>query len=531
MNKKVLLDVSHITGYLLRHGNNLLVDQIFNLIYDKKISAFLPSSALPELAHVLEKGTDETKIEWRSELKTILSYVHILSVTGQDVLSALDKKGNFQHELGIESAMRIDSDMIALAPVARHSQHLQTTTLQKLIQDFSDKPKYIPIQIGLLDLSREYHLMMEEIDHAILSVAANSRFIMGPQVSEFEDKCATYIGSNYAVGTSSGTEALVIALRALAIQRTGMEFFNSSNLIITTPFTFTATGDSILRSGATPLFVDTEDGGFNLDTKRLKEMIDSSIIDPTQVAGILPVHLFGHPCQMDNIVNLAEKYNWFILEDVAQAFGAKWKKKRLGSIGTISAFSFFPTKNLGGFGDGGLITTDEKELDQLCRMLLRHGGKDKYNVDHIGYNARLDTIQAAVLLVRLKYLDQFNQKRLELARIYDQAFKTNQIIRTPSYCDWAHEVIHQYTVRLPVESRTAIQKKLERVGVSSAIYYPLPLHKMKVFKGRSQIFGSLSNSEKLCNQVLSLPIEPLMQVNESQHVVDSLIKFSQGMSE
>lgn len=531
MNRRVLLDVDVILDFILKRKRFVYAEEVFRLIFDRQIDAFLPSTILPILSQLLEHKTrkrSNLKIDSRSTLKTVLSYIHVFTVTGQDVISALVEGGNFEDHLMIESAMRIDSDIIVLTYDDQYSKLTQSMTPKKFIKKFSGQIATTPLSVPLLDLSREYHLMMEEIDDALLSVVASSQFIMGPKVTEFEDECAKYIDSKYAIGVSSGTEALVLALRSLAIQRKGTEFFDATDLVITTPFTFTATGDSILRSGATPLFVDTEPDGFNLNIQNLHRLIDSRKIDPTQVVGILPVHLFGHACPADDILNLADKYNWFVLEDVAQAFGAKWREKRLGSIGTISAFSFFPTKNLGGFGDGGLITTDDGELNQLCRMLLRHGGRDKYNVDHIGYNARLDSLQAAILLVRLKYLDQFNEKRRKIARVYNQKFSGHSMIQTPTFSDESYDVFHQYTIRLAGGLRNTVREELERSGVSSAIYYPIPLHKMKVFQGKSHTVEALLNAQRLCEEVLSLPIEPLMNEIELQHVTSTVLQIFQN---
>ena len=447
--------------------------------------------------------------------------IHFLSVTGVD-FSQIDNFTNFEEALMSSAAKRVDSNFTVLTQDANFdNQELTIMTYQEITQ--LEQTNQQIRQIPLLNLSREYHQMMEKIDHALLSVVASSKFIMGPEVVEFETKCAEYIGTQHAIGTSSGTEALVLALRSLAIQSKGEEFFEPADLIITSPFTFTSTGEAILRAGATPLFVDVEANGFNLDVNQLIELIKTEKMDPTRVVGILPVHLFGHPCNMTQILDLSQQYKWFVLEDVAQAFGTKWQRQTLGSLGTIGAFSFFPTKNLGGFGDGGLVTTDDNELAELVRMLLRHGGKDKYNVDHIGYNARLDTLQAAVLLVRLKYVDQFNQKRRQVAEIYNQAFSTNTNIITPQCCNICYDVSHQYTIRIKHGLRDQVQQKLQESGIDSAIYYPLPLHQMKVFKDRSENATQLSQAETRCQEVLSLPIDPLMTTTEIAHVVNTIL--------
>ena len=485
---------------------------------------FVASSCIGNVVSAL-KPYLQSESDAVSAFKNLLGkhQIHLLSVTGVD-FSTIDTFTDFEEALMSNASKRVDPNFVVLTREANFdSQGLKTLTYQEIIEleQTNQKISHIP----LLDLTREYHQMMEEIDHALLSVTASSKFIMGPEVAEFETKCAEYIGIQHAIGTSSGTEALVLALRALAIQHKGQEFFDPADLIITTPFTFTATGDAILRVGATPFFVDVEADGFNLDVNQLVGLIETNQIDPVRVVGMLPVHLFGRSCDLTRILELSQEYNWFVLEDVAQAFGAKWHGKSLGSIGTLGAFSFFPTKNLGGFGDGGLVTTDDDELAELVRMLLRHGGKDKYNVDHIGYNARLDTLQAATLLVRLKYVDQFNQKRRQIAETYNQAFTKHPLILTPEHCDSCDDVVHQYTVRIKDDHRDEVQKRLTTLGISTAVYYPLPLHHMKVFKGRFETATGLERAESLCPQVLSLPVGPLMTACEVGHTIKTLLSI------
>jgi dTDP-4-amino-4,6-dideoxygalactose transaminase len=281
--------------------------------------------------------------------------------------------------------------------------------------------------IPMLNLRLEYEYMKEDIDSAIKKCLEHQKWILGPEVKALEDKLAEYIGVKHCVGVSSGTDALVLSLRALAIKLKGQEYFDRSDEIITTPFTFTATGDAILRAGATPVFVDIDPITYNIDPVKIREYLAYShspiASSPPNVVGILPVHLYGQSCNMDEIMAIAKEYNIFVLEDVAQAFGGMWKGQRLGSIGTLGAFSFFPSKNLGGFGDGGMVSTNDDELAELVLILLRHGGKDKYNVDHIGYNARLDTLQAAILLAKLKYVNEFNERRRKIAALYNEGLK------------------------------------------------------------------------------------------------------------
>ncbi|MHC4321648.1 MAG: DegT/DnrJ/EryC1/StrS family aminotransferase [Planctomycetota bacterium] len=371
-------------------------------------------------------------------------------------------------------------------------------------------------QIPMLDLKLEYEYMKEDIDGAIKQCLEHQRWILGPEVKQLEDEIAGYLGVKHCVGACSGTESLVLSLRAQAIKSKKQEFFDKTDEIITTSFTFTATGDAILRSGATPVFVDIDPGTYNIDTEKINEYIKAN----NGVIGILPVHLYGQSCNMDEIIKIAEENNFFVIEDVAQAFGGKWNNKKLGAIGTAGAYSFFPSKNLGGFGDGGMVATNDDETMELVCMLLRHGGKDKYNVDHIGYNARIDTLQAAIILAKFKYIDDFNNKRREIAQAYNEGLKDIEGIVLPKTLPETHHVCHQYTVRVLNGNRDELQKALKDKGISTMIYYPFPLHKMKVFgDGRSKSFGRLNNSEQSAESVLSLPVEPLQVMDDTSYVV------------
>ena len=379
-------------------------------------------------------------------------------------------------------------------------------------------------QIPVIDLKLEYDYMKDEINSAIQKCLEHQKWILGPEVNDLEDRVSNYLTVKYCIGTSSGTEALVLSLRGLAIKLKGREFFNKEDLIITTPFTFTATGDSILRSGATPLFVDVDLNTYNIDVSKIDEALTKSPYKE-KIIGILPVHLYGLASNMDRIMETAKKYNLFVVEDTAQAFGGSWKGKKLGSIGNCGCLSFFPTKNLGGFGDGGMVSTNDEEINDIIRCLIKHGGKDKYNVEHIGYNARLDTIQAAILLAKLKYVEEFNKKRREIANIYNENFKDIEEIETPAMLEEAYNVYHQYTIKVKHSKRDEVKKYLEQQGISSMIYYPISLHKMKVFEGRCETYGSLENSERLCKEVLSLPIEPLFGRSEIEYVIKKVKEF------
>lgn len=376
-------------------------------------------------------------------------------------------------------------------------------------------------QIPMLDLRLEYEHMKEDIDAAIKKCLEHQKWIFGPEVKELEEKISGYLKVKHCIGTSSGTEALVLSLRALAIKLKGREYFDRSEEIITTPFTFTATGDAILRSGATPVFVDIDPATYNIDVDRIKDYLH---LNSDRVVGMLPVHLYGQACNMDEMAGLARKYNLFMVEDIAQAFGGRWKEQKLGSIGTTGAFSFFPSKNLGGFGDAGMVSTSDDGMADLVRMLLKHGGKDKYNVEHVGYNGRLDTLQAAVVLAKFKYIDEFNERRRSIAEQYNKGLGALKGITLPlAHPAGAYHVYHQYTLRTP--KRADFQAFLRERGIATMVYYPFPLHKMKVFHGHMKIAGELKNAEAAADEVISLPIEPLQKQEDTDCIIKTIREY------
>jgi dTDP-4-amino-4,6-dideoxygalactose transaminase len=404
--------------------------------------------------------------------------------------------------------------------------------------------------------------MKDDIDSAIRRCLEHQQWILGPEVQEFEDKVAEYLGVRHCIGTSSGTDALVLALRALALKTKRQEYFDRSDLIITTPFTFTATGDAILRAGATPAFIDIDPVSYNIDPNLIHEFLSGlSSAEQSRVKGIIPVHLYGQSCEMDQIMSIANEYNLFIVEDVAQAFGGGWKGRKLGSIGTVGAFSFFPSKNLGGFGDAGMVSTSDNEIAELVRILLKHGGKDKYNVDHIGYNARLDTLQAAILLAKLKHVDEFNIRRRHVAELYIEGLKDVERIVLPvgseefdvkgcagyssRFTGFSH-VFHQFTIRIlasshsapyakPLEEtlpRDALRQYLQCSNIDNMVYYPVPLNLMRLFDGGCAIVPiAVRNAESAAQQILSLPIEPLMTDNAVKRIIMTVKNYMRTINQ
>ena len=341
--------------------------------------------------------------------------------------------------------------------------------------------------IPILDLKPQYQSIKAEIHAAIDRVLESGAFIMGPDVKLFEQEVAAYLGVKHAIGVNSGTDALVIGLRALGI--------GAGDEVITTPFSFFATAESISNVGAKPIFVDIDADTFNIDVTQ----IESQITPRTKA--IMPVHLYGHPANMGEIKLLATQYNLKIVEDCAQSFGAKYDGKPTGSIGDVGAFSFFPSKNLGAYGDGGLVATNDDRVAELARMLRAHGAQKKYHNEIIGYNSRLDTLQAAILRVKLPHIDRWNQGRRRVAQTYDRLLADIPGIVTPEIVDG--HVFHQYTIRVLDGKRDVLVEQLQAAGISTMIYYPIPQDRLPVYQGLYQVNPV---SDRLAEEVLSLPI-------------------------
>lgn len=348
-------------------------------------------------------------------------------------------------------------------------------------------------KIPILDLGPETETLWNEINGAVQSVLRSGQFILGPNVKAFEEEMAKYLGVKHAIGVNSGTDALLIGLRALGIQ--------AGDEVITTPFTFFATAEAISHLQATPVFVDIDPVTFNLDAAKIERVITP------RTKAIIPVHLFGHAAPMDSILQLAEEYGLKVLEDVAQALGGEFRGKKLGTLGHVGAFSFFPSKNLGAYGDGGLLATNDDHSAETARMLRAHGSRRKYYNETVGYNSRLDEMQAAILRVKLPYLDRWNEGRRQTAQRYQQILAGIPDLTLPAEASYARHVYHQYTVRIGQPKRDAVQQHLQQSGIGTMVYYPVPLHKLPIYENLGYV---LPSTEAACSEVLSLPIWPKM---------------------
>ena len=355
------------------------------------------------------------------------------------------------------------------------------------------------MNVNFVDLKKEYISMEYEINHAIQDILNRGYFILGDEAQDFENDFSNYINTKFAVGVNSGSDALFLALKSLDIGK--------GDEVITVSHTFISTVDSIIRNGAKPVFVDIEPDTYCIDPSK----IEKKITDKTKA--ILPVHLYGHPANMDPILDIKEKYNLFLVEDACQAHGAEYKGKKVGSIGDIGCFSFYPTKNLGAYGDGGIIVTDNEELNVKLKMLRNYGQPEKNHHNFLGYNSRLDEMQAAILKIKLKYLDMWNQARINMAKIYEEYLEGYDLIK-PIENDYAKHVYHLYVIRH--QKRDLLQKKLLKEGIQTQIHYPIPVHKQKAYECMNKI--KLPQTEKISNEILSLPMHPWLN-SEEVHVV------------
>ena len=375
------------------------------------------------------------------------------------------------------------------------------------------------MHVPLLDLKAQYASIKEEIRTALDEVLESQLFILGPKVEEFEQKIASYSHVKHAVGVSSGSDALLISLMALGI--------GPGDEVITSPFTFFATAGVIARLQAVPVFVDIDPVTYNI----APEKIEAAVTPRTKA--IIPIHLFGQCADMQPIMDIASKYSLTVIEDAAQSLGAEYRGRGAGAIGHLGIFSFFPSKNLGCFGDGGMVVTNDGVLYERVKVLRVHGAKPKYYHKIVGGNFRLDAIQAAVLTVKLKYLDAWSQKRRDNAGFYDrqlaEAQPMNVVLPRAIYReggDRNYHIYNQYTIR--VKKRDGLQRFLKDNGIGTEIYYPLPLHLQECFKDLGYKKGDFPISEESAGAVLSLPIYPELDTEQKDYIVEKIREFCQA---
>lgn len=373
--------------------------------------------------------------------------------------------------------------------------------------------------IPILNLTRQYEQLKDRIDQALIRVASSGHYILGPEVTAFEQEMADYLQVKHVIGCANGTDALFLALKALKI--------GAGDEVITTPFSYMATSESIVRAEAKPVFVDIDADTMNFNISQLE-----AAITPNTKA-ILPVHIFGQAVDMDAVRAVAEKHRLAIVEDCAQAIGSDYKGKKVGTIGDIGCFSFFPSKNLGAFGDGGMCTTQDDALAERLRMLRVHGSRKRYYHEEPGLNSRLDEIQAAILRVKLPHIDEWNHARQAVAHRYDTLLAPlAEWIQTPRRAENSGHVFHQYTIQLtgshPVQLREQIQQQLQAAQVQSMIYYPVPLYKQQTHANLNLNPTDFPVCEEISDRVLSLPMFPELRLDEQEQVVHALTAAIKG---
>lgn len=365
-------------------------------------------------------------------------------------------------------------------------------------------------KIPILDLSPQIEELFKPTMERLEAVIRSGNYINGQEVAAFEKEAAQYLGATGSVGVASGTDAMTLALRALGV--------GAGDEVITTPFSFFATAESIHQVGALPVFVDIDEKTYNINIEKISAAITS------RTRAILPVHLYGRAAPMEAIMTLAKKHNLFVVEDCAQSFGARIHGKRVGTFGDCGAYSFFPSKNLGAMGDGGLVVARDAKVEKEIRALKSHGSHKKYYNETVGYNSRLDEIQAALLRIRLPLLDKWNQGRVRVAQRYNERFASlaNSRILTPEIGKEGEHVFHQYTIRI-AGLREQVKSALSEQGIQTMIYYPIPIHRLPLY-GEQFPEGSFPVSEKAATEVLSLPIWPSMKESVQDRVVEAVAK-------
>jgi dTDP-4-amino-4,6-dideoxygalactose transaminase len=371
-------------------------------------------------------------------------------------------------------------------------------------------------QIQMVDLYGQYLRHKEEIDLAIQEVISSTAFIKGPDVQAFQDELAAYMGVDHCIACGNGTDALQVAMMALDLQ--------PGDEVITTPFTFIATIEVISLLKLTPVLVDVEPGTFNLDPDKLQEALSE------KTRAIVPVHLFGQTADMNRILEFAAKNQLFVIEDNAQAIGAAYRlndgtTKKAGALGHIGCTSFFPSKNLGAYGDGGALFTSDGELGQKIRSITNHGMTKRYHYDHVGVNSRLDTLQAAILRIKLRHLDAYNQARQKVASAYDAAFADIPELQIPQRNPDSEHIFHQYTLQVAGGKRDALRDFLNARDIPAMIYYPVPLHLQAAYQQLGHKKGDFPVTEALCAKVISLPIHTEMEDDQLAHIIHTVQAF------
>ena len=483
-------------------------DKALDLCRSGAVQGWVLGSTVPLLVRAAQRSNQQEKAQ--QILKELLSTLSLLTQTADDLLQSIaNESTDFEVSLALSAAKEIGVDgILALDPKPFAESGFPAGTPE----DWEEIPTKKSDSVPLLNIPVGYHEILNDIETNMNAVIRSGHFILGPQVEKLESAIANYCGCDYAVGVSSGTDALLLAMMA--------EGIGPGDEVITTPYTFFATAGCISRLGAKPVFVDIEPSTFNIDPNLIEQKISP------KTRAILPVHLYGQCADMDPLIEIAKRHNLVIIEDAAQAIGAEYKFRRAGSFGKYGCFSFFPTKNLGGFGDGGIITVqDEATRDKLVTLRV-HGSKPKYYHKYIGGNFRLDALQAGVVLAKLKYLESWTEKRRANAQNYHRLFKASslsEIISLPEEIFPRH-VYNQFIIQVH-RNRDDLRTFLGENNIATEVYYPVPLHLQDCYKDLGFQKGSFPNSEQMANETLALPISQEVTLQQQEHVVKTITSY------
>ncbi len=373
-------------------------------------------------------------------------------------------------------------------------------------------------EIRMVDLYGQYRHIRKEIDEAMQGVLESTAFINGPAIGEFSARLEQYLGVRHVIPCANGTDALQLALMALDLQ--------PGDEVITPDFTFIATVEAIALLGMKPVLADVDPGTFNITPSSIEKLVGP------KTRAIIPVHLFGQCAEMEPILDIAREHRLYVIEDTAQALGADYiggdgRKSKAGTLGTIGCTSFFPSKSLGCYGDGGACFTNDDRLAEKIRSTANHGMAERYRYDRVGINSRLDTLQAAVLKVKLKFLDEYHRRRQRVAEVYDQALKQQQRITLPARSSFSTHIFHQYTLKLHPDDRDRLKEYLRAKGIPTMIYYPSPLHTQVAYRYLGYQVEDFPVTGRLCRQVLSLPVHTEMEEDQQLYIIESILEFFQ----
>jgi dTDP-4-amino-4,6-dideoxygalactose transaminase len=490
--------------YLIQALSSTEASPVLELCRAGRCKGWVASTTVATLWRDLKK--DEKKY-----IKPLLQSLSVVTPTARDLEKALQGE-NFEEALALILAHSCGFDAVISAEPDKFSNNEIPVLTANQLQSKIDAPADSVNEVKLLDISASYHEILNDVETEIADTIRTGQFILGSKVAELEEKIAAYCQTKYAVGVSSGTDALLISLMAAGI--------GEGDEVITSPYTFFATAGSIVRAGAKPVFADINDITFNIKAEHVERCIT------TKTKAIMPVHLYGQCADMDPIMALAKKHNLVVIEDAAQSIGSEYKNKRAGSLGDMGCFSFFPAKNLGAFGDGGIVTTSSDELYEKLKVLRVHGSKPKYYHKVIGGNFRLDALQAGVVKAKLNYLEGWTDKRRKNASVYNHLLQQNaltQYIQLPPEVFPRH-VYNQYVIRAG-SRRDELRSFLKENQIGCEIYYPLPLHVQECFQSLGYKEGDFPESEKAARETLALPISHEITQAQQEYIVEKIRRF------